>query len=699
MNNNLINDNDSLDLGTIFRIVLMQSKLIFFFIFFGITLGISAYLFSEKIYRVTSLLQVYSNQSNIGNDIATDFVLGGANTVDINNIEKLYKTRQNFLEIIDEFQLNISTTETDEFDLSNIITLESTENNNLLSSKRFILDFSENYIKISSSDSAEEKLTYGEEKEFEKYRIKINKPEDIPTKPINVLYINPEKYFKTLRNKFSISTTVSQNSFYNKSSGLVEISYISNDIDLGKKVLNFANNLYLQRNIASESEKAKKAIEFIDLRINAVENILDNNKDALKNFKELNSTVDVDLEIQSIIEKTSQIESKLNDMEIELAKARNNYTQDNPIYLDLINQRNAILNQKTVIEERIRNLPLAQQEYIDLFSDVEISQQLYTQLVNKKLEFSILEASTLGNMRVVDDSYFQQKVSPSLMLIIFNTLIFSILGFMIAIIRGIYFTPISNPAELADNNINNPIIGVIPKVEDDDGHENNERFKQSIESLTYNLSRLSLEKSCKLLITSPTQSNGKSFLSRSIAESIAKLDKKVLLIDADYKRGILNNFYKKEKLNDNDFLSLNKESMEKYKVNDNFYFIPKIRSLLNSFQFVYSEDYLNKIKYFEEHFDYIIFDTAPVLSVSDTNILCGICDLNVLINRHGVSKLSEVKQSISILDQLGLKFAGIIYNAYEKPSSYYGYYGFYGNYQYQYYAKKYLYESYEYKTK
>ena len=48
---------------------------------------------------------------------------------------------------------------------------------------------------------------------------------------------------------------------------------------------------------------------------------------------------------------TSQIESKLNDMEIELAKARNNYTQDNPIYLDLINQRNAILNQKTVIEE------------------------------------------------------------------------------------------------------------------------------------------------------------------------------------------------------------------------------------------------------------------------------------------------------------------------------------------------------------
>ena len=38
----------------------------------------------------------------------------------------------------------------------------------------------------------------------------------------------------------------------------------------------------------------------------------------------------------------------------------------------------------------------------------------------------------------------------------------------------------------------------------------------------------------------------------------------------------------------------------------------------------------------------------------------------------------------------------LIYNAYKKPTRYYGYYGLYGNYAYEYYAKKYLYDSYEY---
>ena len=53
----------------------------------------------------------------------------------------------------------------------------------------------------------------------------------------------------------------------------------------------------------------------------------------------------------------------------------------------------------------------------------------------------------------------------------------------------------------------------------------------------------------------------------------------------------------------------------------------------------------------------------------------------------------------SLSKQIGVDFDGVIYNSYEKPSSYYGYYGLYGNYDYQYYANKYLYESYDYDKK
>ena len=132
------------------------------------------------------------------------------------------------------------------------------------------------------------------------------------------------------------------------------------------------------------------------------------------------------------------------------------------------------------------------------------------------------------------------------------------------------------------------------------------------------------------------------------------------------------------------------------KITENFYFIPKVSRLNNSFQFLYSEEFINKLELFKKNFDYIIIDTAPILSVSDTAMLMGHSDINLAIVRHGLTKINEIKQMVSIASQIGIDFDGFVYNAYQKPSSYYGYYGFYGNYSYQYYAQKYLYENYDY---
>ena len=114
---------------------------------------------------------------------------------------------------------------------------------------------------------------------------------------------------------------------------------------------------------------------------------------------------------------------------------------------------------------------------------------------------------------------------------------------------------------------------------------------------------------------------------------------------------------------------------------------------------LYSEKYINHVQSLKKNFDFVIIDTAPVLSVSDTSILLQLSDLSIAVVRHGVNKIGEIKQMFRVSDQIGNDYAGIVYNGYEKPSSYYGYYGLYGNYAYQYYAKKYLYKSYDYDEK
>ena len=120
----------------------------------------------------------------------------------------------------------------------------------------------------------------------------------------------------------------------------------------------------------------------------------------------------------------------------------------------------------------------------------------------------------------------------------------------------------------------------------------------------------------------------------------------------------------------------------------------KLQNLLSFWHI--QKSYKEKIKLFKEHFDTVIFDTGPILSVADSSILIEQSDFNLLVARHGINRINEIKQSIDNFKQINTDIDGIIYNAYAKPKSYYGYYGIYGNYSYQYYANKYLEDAYEY---
>ena len=649
-------------------------------------------------------MQIYPNQQpNIGAN-SLDLLFTGSNSLDVKNIEILYKSRTNMLDVLRNFNLNLNLLglSDGEYINFNSFIVEGLAQNErakftlILDNESFELQ-DENSVIIFSGNAAQKYSDKNIKFEIKNHNFKERKE-------VFIEYSRVEDYVQSFSEKFVIEAFESRTGFYSNG-GLISVSYSAIDTENARKILDFSNNLFIENNIKSESEKARKAIEFIDQRIVSVETILNANKDKLKVFKESNNSLNVELEVQSIIESINLLEEKLSTLELEIAKAENNYTSSNPVYLDLLNQKNVLLQQKKNIEEEIKQLPLAQQEYIDLFREVEIAQLLYSELSNKKLEYSILEASTLGNMRIVDTAYVSEKLSPSLSLIFIFSILLSFLSILFAIFRGLFLIPISNPAELSDNNINLPICGVVPEVDFADNELesiDDERFKQSVESTVINLSQI--EKSHKkdglasvLLFTSATPANGKSFISYFLARRLSEIGKKVLLIDADLKRGSQHKKFDTKPIRQSEFLSINTDNMQKYKSSDGIYFIPRVSKTSSSFQFLYSTEFNNQIEKFKEAFDYIIFDTPPILSVSDTSILMTYSDLNFSIIRHGLTKINEIKQMIAINKQIGIDFNGVIYNAYKKPASYYGYYGIYGNYAYQYYAKRYLDYSYDYK--
>ena len=222
------------------------------------------------------------------------------------------------------------------------------------------------------------------------------------------------------------------------------------------------------------------------------------------------------------------------------------------------------------------------------------------------------------------------------------------------------------PSEIFVVIFNLPIIGVIPKVDDLDLNNDDERLKTSIESLIVNINSLQNNQLDKkiITITSPSPSNGKSTISMKLSEGFAKIGKKVLLVDNDLKRGSIAKNYDLKSISEKSFYSINESTLSKFMVQDNLYVIPRVKGLSNSFQFLYSYKYKEMIKFMKDNFDFIIFDTGPILSVADSSILIEQSDFNILVTRHGINRMNEIKQSIDNFKQINKAVDGIVYNAY-----------------------------------
>ena len=696
MSNSNINfvNKDEIDFGKIFRVILMQSKLIMFLVFLGTVVSLIFYQYSERVYKFSSLLHIYSEQStNFGTNQEIDFFLGSRNTDNVDNISSLYKSRSNIIKIAEEQKLYLDVNKDIGDKTTYIKKLNSKSEKNIY----LIVSFENSTFTLKfEGEEVPKTYEYDTFYQINDLNFEFAKPSILSEVKITAYPLS--RHYKKLRNNFNIVPTSNTRSFVQQASKLIRVEYLTNDINEGKRVLNYANTNFIEKNIFEEAEQARLALSFIEANINSVKSELDEKKEQLKIFKEENKTINVDLEVQQLIDSIATLDKQISDLDIELSDATSNYTESNPIFIELLNRRSELDRQRSLFEQRVANLPIAQQEYIDLFREVENSQEVYAELMNRRLEYSIKEASTLGNIRIVDDAYYDVRVSPSILIIILGFIFSAFIAIILAIYRGLYVIPISNPAEFADNGVSQPIFGVLPNFTEETEQE---KLTQAIESLIVNINTSLNEKigqrdTAKIIaITSGTPENGKSYCSRNLAQKLSEIGKKTLLIDADWKRGDQHKQFNTNKITLKEFNEIEINN-PKFKVSNNLFFIPKITGLKSSFQFLYSKSFASKINEFEDHFDYIIFDTPPLLSVSDTAIIMTMSDLVLCVARHGLTKVNEVRQMVNLGDQIGATFDGIIYNGYEKPSSYYGYYGLYGNYSYQYYARKYLYDSYDY---
>lgn len=194
-----------------------------------------------------------------------------------------------------------------------------------------------------------------------------------------------------------------------------------------------------------------------------------------------------------------------------------------------------------------------------------------------------------------------------------------------------------------------------------------------------------------LLVTSTFPSEGKSWVASNLAVTFAQAGKKVVLIDADMRKGRqyaifglspkpgLSNFLSQVEIDDKGRLSEDVRNYIQATEVENLYVITAGNVPPNPSELLVSPQMIGLLDALKSSCDMIIIDGTPSELVTDSVILSRIADSTVIVTAHKITKKDALERVVKNIQNVGGKIAGVIINKVPISAKRYGekyyYYG------------------------
>lgn len=183
-----------------------------------------------------------------------------------------------------------------------------------------------------------------------------------------------------------------------------------------------------------------------------------------------------------------------------------------------------------------------------------------------------------------------------------------------------------------------------------------------------------------ILITSSGSNEGKSTIAANLAVVYAQQGKKVLLIDSDMRKPSVHYTFRLDNLRGLSSVLIGENSLTQvveHGGEENLDIIPSGPIPPNPSELLASKRMKVFIKEAKEDYDLVIFDTPPVLAVTDAQVLANIVDGMLLVVRSGQTEKEAAIKAKQALEPAKAKLLGTVLNDREKKgtTNYYYYYG------------------------
>ncbi|MFH3991032.1 polysaccharide biosynthesis tyrosine autokinase, partial [Acinetobacter baumannii] len=445
-----------------------------------------------------------------------------------------------------------------------------------------------------------------------------------------------------------------------KLTGVLGLNYQGQDKEHITKVLNAILATYSAQNIERRSAESAQTLKFLDEQLPDLKKQLDDAERQFNKFRQQYNTVDVTKESELYLTQSITLETKKAELEQKQAEMAAKYTAEHPAMREINGQLAAINKQIGELNSTLKQLPDVQRQYLQLYREVEVKTQLYTALLNSYQQLRIAKAGEIGNVRIVDTAV--EPVEPikpkKLLVLILSVFVGGFIGALIALLRNMLRTGIKDSGQI-ENEMDLPVYATVPRSPIQESRIKILKKKKSIPILAVkNSDDIAIEslrsirtaihfalanaKNNIIMIAGPSPEVGKSFISTNLATIFAQGNKRVLLIDADMRRGYMHKYFDVDvKPGLSELLSGQadlQKVLHKTQV-ANLDVITRGKSPTNPSEILSSNQFKELLEQLQSQYDHIIIDTPPVLAVTDGIIISQYTGVNLIVARYAKSQM------------------------------------------------------------
>lgn len=486
-----------------------------------------------------------------------------------------------------------------------------------------------------------------------------------------------------------------------KQSNIIGATLDGTDPKQDSRILNEIGRAYIDQNAQRKAEQAAKSIHFLDAQLPVLKSQLDEAETHFNAYRTANGTIDTSQYGAALLQQSVAAQVKVFDLKQRRDELMARYADGHPEVQAVNRQLVEAQAELKAVEQDTAKLPDTEQQVLKLKRDVQVDSDLYKIMLDTRQQLALVGAGKASNVRLIDNAMpAEEPIQPRVGVMIGGSVLSGLLvGVGLVLFRRRVSALVEDPQEI-EASIGLPVYATVPPHGRLPGFSRREAptkpaealmltggFSNSptIESLrsfcTILQFRLPEARNRVVLITGPTAGIGKSFVSANLATLAGASNKRVLLIDADLRKGSLQQYFKIKRgqgLAEVVAGSASFDAVVQRNVSPGLDFVSTGEVQSGPSEMLLRPELADLIRQASLQYDMVVIDGPPLLMVSDAMVLGHAAGAVFMVARHGVTTLPDIRESARRLAQAGVPIRGVILNDYKALPGRYGYPGYAG---------------------